>query len=141
MDIKYIAIDPGETCGFALYDKSGKLLWLEQHPLNRLITYLWAILKDNKNCVVICEAYRVYPQKAMDHIYSDLKTVKAIGRIEALCELTESKLVMQPATVKSTGFRWIGKKPSSQLKHQQDAHAHGIYYLVSNGIIDPAALL
>jgi hypothetical protein len=94
--------------------------------------------------VTVVEDYKVYPQKAQQHVYSDLVTPRVIGRIEAWADMRQVKLVKQGAHLKNIGYKYLGKKPfakSNKLNHAMDAHAHFTYWAVGNNIIKPEALL
>jgi hypothetical protein len=138
-EVSYIAIDPGETCGVAYFGHSGKVVWLEQVPMSQLLPTL---LQYPNLETIICEDYRVFPHKAKDHILSDLKTVRAIGRIEAVAHIHDIKLIMQPSHLMKSGYAYLGKKKShTKTRHQEDALAHGMYYLINAGIVSASTLL
>lgn len=142
--IKYLACDPGETNGIALYDEGGKLQWFGQIPLDELSMSVWdlADLNEPMRMVFIIEKYMVYPQMAKEHIYDELKTARAIGRLEGIAEILDFKVVLQPAAnAKKMGFKYLGTpRIKKKEQHQWDAHAHGMYFLVNNGIIDASTL-
>lgn len=135
---KLLAIDPGETVGWALFeqaelsgtgevridiDSSGSMNIL---PLHRIIKVL------NPDLVVI-EDYRVYAHKANAHTWNALYTPKLIGALQYMCQLWNIPYVMQMASSKQfcTDSKlkiWGYYKKAS--KHSMDAVRHGCYYLL-----------
>lgn len=144
MPVKYLGIDPGESNGLAAYDESAKLIWMKTVGLSRLTDFLSKKVEFATGAFFIIEDYMVYPNKAQQHIYSNLATPRAIGRLEAFAEERGIKIVKQKAAIKSIGYKYIGKKPpthSDPTSHVQDANVHAVYWLVNNGIIDPRSLI
>lgn len=138
----YLAIDPGETNGAARFNSEGLARELTQFPYELIVPKLCKWIKEDEVTTIIVEKYFVFPHKAKDHIFSDLKTVKAIGKIEAIAEYFDVKMVLQEPNIKKSGYNFMGTKPKATAKrHQQDALAHGIYYLVTTNVVDPVVLL
>jgi predicted Zn-ribbon and HTH transcriptional regulator len=139
--VKYISIDPGKTNGVCGYDEKYYCQFMVTIPSIDMMQFLNQFDKVDK---CICESYKVYPQKAKQHIYSDMETSRVIGRIESWAELKGIELIMQPASIKPTGYAWTGKKPlpkSNSLNHQLDAYIHFMYWAVRNGKINAGDLL
>lgn len=139
--IYYISIDPGKRSGITWYNEKANILGMETVLYDNLSSFLD---KFNTVKLAVVEEYRVYPHKARQHVYSDLMTPRAIGRIESWAEHNNIKLVKQGAHIMDTGYRYLGKrKPpkSDPLNHVSNAHAHFVYYAVCNGLIDPTKLL
>lgn len=137
----YLSIDPGESNGVTAYDEKAYLQLMVTVPWERMTAFL-EIFENVNQCVY--EDYRMYPQKTKDHIYSDLKTTRVIGRIESWSERKSIPLIKQGAHIKKTAYLWLGKKslPKSNPKnHEWDAHAHFTYWAVQKKLIDPAELL
>lgn len=145
---QYLAIDPGETTGWALFDKEGQLIALGQYKsktaaentkeLDRLLAphILVCITEDYRN---FNHVHRKFNQKA----WSRNQTSKNIGSIETICQLRDIIVTLQPASIKTIGYRWAGMDgpPSNHaISHQYDAYVHGVYWLKSNleGYITPA---
>lgn len=139
--IKFLAIDPGKRNGIAAYNEYGLMQWMRTVLYDELTNFL---RKQEEVKVVILEDYTVFPHKAKQHIYSDLITPRAIGKVEGWCEARNIKLVKQGSSYKAMGYKYLGKKPlpkSNPMNHAVDAHAHGIYYLVNNNIVSAGSLL
>lgn len=143
MTITFISFDPGENTGVTLYNEKGHLQQLEVIHHKKINEWLRELVADDIITCII-EDYRVYPNKAKAHIYSDVKTVAVIGRLEYWAEAHEIKIVKQPASLKTTGFKYLGiaEPPRSNPRsHGFVAHAHATFYFVKNGILDPKELL
>ena len=135
---QYLALDPGETTGWALFDLNGIELEIGQFKqidqtkeLTRLVT------SDLK--AVICEDYVNFGWKQQKR-WSRNQTSKNIGSLEMLCELRGVPLYLQPANIKAIGYRFAGLDgpPSNHaISHQFDAFVHGVYWLQTNGIRTP----
>lgn len=139
--VLYLSIDPGKANGVCGYDAKFYPVFMATIKSLDLLIFLKQFEQLQK---LIMEGYRVYPGKEKAHIYDDLETPRVIGRVEAYCETNDVNLVMQPATVKSTAYLWIGEKPlpkSNPLNHQMDAHAHFMFWAIKNGKIAAAELL
>lgn len=139
--IVYISIDPGESNGVCGYNAKGNLLFMTTIKHEDLLKFL-RIFKKIIRCIT--EDYRIYEHKANQHVNSRVLTLRVIGRIEDWCELNDIHLTLQPATIKATGYMWIGKKPlpkSNPANHKWDANVHFVYWAVRNGIIRAADLL
>lgn len=140
-DVFYLAVDPGERNGVCGYSINGRLLWMQSVNYNTLATFLEE-LTDVYLCVL--EDYKIYPNKAKDHIYSDVIGARAIGKVENWTERHNVKVVKQGSKVLDMGFKYLGKKPPPKPDRLNDpmcAHAHFTYYAVNNGIINPKELI
>lgn len=145
VNIAYLAIDPGETNGIAAYDENGVLLWCRPIKHADLTDFLLDIEKLFAPLqLIIVENYLVYPNKAKQHVYSKLTTVRMLGEIDGFAKARGIKVQKQNATIKNVGYKWMGRKPlpkSDPMNHAFDAHAHGLYWLVTHHIVDPSTLL
>jgi hypothetical protein len=137
----YLSIDPGENNGVCGYDANGQLLFMITVSDRDLTTTLKDIT-DVRICVL--ESYRVFPNKFKRHIYSDLPTVQAIGRVLSWAELNDVRVIKQPSSAKAMGYKYLGRKPlpkSNPANHQLDAHAHFTLWAVKNRVLSPKDLL
>lgn len=133
---KYLALDPGETTGWCCFSEEGEILTYGQYKqadqtkeLTRLIT--------SDLLAVICEDYRNFAWKQQTK-WSRNQTSKNIGAIEMICEMRQVPLHLQPANIKTIGYKWLGlgEAPSNHsISHQFDAMVHGGYWLISTGKI------
>lgn len=129
----YLALDPGETTGWASFDDKGEILEMGQFSLKE-VNRLNDLIHENLKTVIV-EDYR-------NHGFTQQKrwgrndTSKVIGRIEAICSIRGVEVVLQPNTVRNIGYKWMGtEQPKNHsISHQWDAAAHGVYWLQKNDI-------
>lgn len=132
----YLAIDPGHTSGFAIFDSKGEVVDYGQFYMDKVVTELKQLFDQYDFHTVIVEDYRNYGHMQQKK-WSRNDTSKIIGKIETLSELNEVKVVLQGAHVKPIGYKWAGLKEAPanhSISHQFDAIAHGVYWLQQNGI-------
>jgi hypothetical protein len=162
MELRVLVIDPGETCGYAVFS-----LQREEHPeteeelrsvdLELLETwegsgvfipsFVIPFLKDLKRVkpsLVLIEDYRVYQSKAGLHIGMRLHTPELIGAIEGVCALTVPP--MRTARIAAgKKSRW----PEARMKvkfpqakdvtgHARDAVKLGLAFLELKGLWSPS---
>lgn len=149
-DIYYVALDPGDTTGWAAFDEAGELLCLGQFTNLDQTRALTHLISNAPNLLtVVVEDYRNYKHKTFGYGNNGQKggsrnqTSKNIGKIELITEMRDDgvKCVLQGASFKPIGYRWgglPGGAPSNHaISHCYDAYAHGIYFLQLNGIRKP----
>lgn len=139
--IEYLSIDPGKSNGLCGYDTKFYPQFMLTIRADDMVKFLQQFKRVRK---VIIESYKIFPNKAKDHIYSDLETPRVIGRVEGWAETNDVELIKQPSSIKPTGYAWIGKKPlpkSNPQNHSMDAHVHFMYWAVKNRLIDARELL
>lgn len=135
-----IALDPGETTGYAVY-QNGKLIDAGQLPTSYIIQGIQSLeplldkyLDQKPYCVF--ENYRIYSWKTETHTWAELHTPQMLGVIETLCYVRGikcSRQMAQQAKQFCTDDKlkmWGYYKPG--LKHARDAIRHGCYYLLFN---------
>ncbi|MGL5078300.1 MAG: hypothetical protein ACRDBG_21080 [Waterburya sp.] len=88
--------------------------------------------------LVVCEDYRIYANKASEHINSELFTAKLIGRIQHECDANNIPYIMQMAhegkdfTTDSKLIGW-GLVSGSQMhenRHAIDSIRHGVHFIL-----------
>jgi hypothetical protein len=139
--IMYLGIDPGKANGVCGYDAKYYLQFMYTIPSEAMIPFLH-VFTEIKTCVV--ENFVLYPNKAREQTYSDMETSRVIGRVETWAELKKIELVKQLATVKITGYKWLGQKPptkSNPLNHEMDANVHFMYWAIKKGLIPARSLV
>lgn len=145
MQLKYFAIDPGEDNGVVFYDEHTNVQVLKVVSFENLVKFLWGVSSKHPTIEKgVYESYRVYPNKTEAHIYSDLKTARAIGKIEAWAEVHGIKLYHQPSDCMNTGFNYLGKRKPPRSNPMMDAFvaaAHGAFWMVKYKIKDPRDFL
>lgn len=127
-----LAVDPGETTGWALFRMGNPTDSGEIPKEDFADTFLGALMTLEPSIVVV-EDYKIYPHKAKAHTWSSLHTVKIIGVIEALCAQNNIPVVKQMASSKQfvtneklRAWEFYQKRRS----HTNDAIRHGCYYLL-----------
>jgi hypothetical protein len=133
-----LAIDPGETNGWALLDKQGELVVNSHGPQlgqirgeDNLDDFLLSL--DPFPDVVVIEEYRVNPK--YNHAMSKVHTIQAIGRIKSICRQKGIKAIELRTADKYVGYKFLKtKQPSNhKISHQFDALALGTFWAVKNG--------
>lgn len=135
MTAKYLAIDPGETSGWATFDATGTIIEMGQFPMSEITKQLDLLITSDLE-LVICEDYRNYAWKQQKK-WSRNDTSKIIGKIEIMCDLRGVEIRLEPASNKLIGYKWagLGQAPTNHsISHQYDAIAHGVYTLQKLGI-------
>lgn len=130
----YLALDPGETTGFAIFDEKGNSLEIGEVFSDAELDDLLDRLSPT---VVIVEDWVQSPYITMGG--NKQLTARTIGSVESWCRRHSAKVVLQPNTIKSIGYKWAGlpKPKVKSLSHRSDAYVHGVYYLQKNGIRYP----
>jgi hypothetical protein len=134
-EAKYLAIDPGDTFGWAKADAEGNLLGFGQESEHNFVKWTDEHLTSDLD-LVICEDYVLYQKKAKAQSGSRMKTSKQIGKLELLCEMRGVKFELQHAQYYPIGAMWGGFKipTNHSISHQWVAAAHLIYNLTRKGI-------
>lgn len=139
--ILFLGIDPGKRNGICGYDAKYCVQFMLNINEADVAKFLRCFTKLQK---IIMEGYKLYPNKAKQQIYSDMLTPRVIGRVEDYCDMRNIDLIIQPASIKPTGYMWIGKKPPPKgniNRDPMDAHVHFMYWAVKNRLINAADLL
>lgn len=139
--VKYLSIDPGESNGICGYDSRFYLQFMVVVPEKHISRFIKQFEKLH-TCVI--EDYRLFPNKAMQQVYSSMTTTRVLGRVENWTENNDIKLVKQQPSIKLTAYKWLGKKPlpkSNPMNHAYDAHVHFIYWGVRTERIDASSLV
>jgi hypothetical protein len=134
----YIALDPGETTGWAKFDENGEVIKIGQFRQQDQNRWLADNITDTVKGVIV-EDYMNYGHKQQKK-WSRNQTSKNIGAIGLLCSMRNVPCYLQPANIKSIGYKWsgLGAAPSNHnISHQYDAVAHGVYFLTTRGIRNP----
>lgn len=136
---RLLALDPGETMGWALF-KDGMLYDRGQVlARNAPEKAAYKILQSKKPTEVVCEDYRIYSWKVKDHAFDSLFTPKLIGMIQQECFRREIPIHLQMA-VEAKSFvtddklkAWGMFPEGRKLRHSADAMRHAIRYLMFFG--------
>lgn len=140
-DVRFLALDPGGTTGWATFSDKGEAVGYGQVG-GKDTFYDWL---DNVSSLlplldtVICEDFKLFPWKSNQQAWSQLATVRIIGAIELYCQMRNITLVLQEPNIKGIGYKWAGLTPprNHNISHEMDAYVHGVYYLQKAGLRQP----
>lgn len=126
---KLLAIDPGLTCGYAIFDTDPDPDDPPYEAAQCMDHQVYWLLNAHEPDVVICERFSLRQAKP-----TDLTPVEVIGVVKDWCYRTETELVMQTASqakhfwtngrLKTQGIYLRGKG------HANDAMRHLLYYIL-----------
>lgn len=125
-DMRVLALDPGERVGYAAADIDGLTisnlrhgiteLWPMAEAVHRALEYelvptspgqLGDARMRRDYDVVVCEKWTLYSGMAAKFIGSSFPSVQFIGAVRLSCRLSGTKLVMQPASIKTMADRLL----------------------------------
>lgn len=135
---RVLAIDPGERhCGMAWFIDGKCTQAIERLP-GECIIQVRLDLEVRAIDVLVVEEYRLYPWKAAQQAFSQIKTIEVIGVLRYLFAIhgTDAMTwVEQGASIKEPTqgiLRAKGlKKRAKGSQHALDAELHGYYYLMN----------
>lgn len=135
---RMLAIDPGETCGVAIFDWEGCIQALPMtsegccHFVQNMLDHTPSLEE------VVVERFRLYASKARQQTGSSFRTVEVIGVIKWLCSLADIPCILVPADIKKAtegnmrgrGIQPVYQGESSTIReHSKDAEQLGYYRL------------
>ncbi len=134
-----LALDPGVTTGFAVFDEA-ELIHVGQNKdddIGSAAHYIETQVEFYKADAIVIEDYRVYRWKQKQHAWSDLHTPRLIGAIEKIAYDKSLPLIKQPAHI-GKGFCTDAKLKHwgmwhTGMRHGRDAIRHGCYYTLFGG--------
>lgn len=126
-----LAIDPGDTSGYALFSTENQLL-IKYDAVKFTPLGLFDLMNNLQPERVVYERFSLYAHKAESQINSEFYTVQLIGVIRLYCELMNIKPIVQTAQVakqiwtddmlKKFGYH-------TDSKHTRDATRHVLTYI------------
>lgn len=136
---RLLAVDPGEEhCGLAMFE-NGAVAWVAETDPNECVEVVRSHLQEGLLNVLVVEDYRLYPDKAQQQGYSQMKTVRLIGVLEYLwkthgggCVYTEQNADIKKPTkamLRRKGVKSVAKANKAG-GHCLDAELHGHRYLM-----------
>lgn len=133
-----LVVDPGDTTGLALFRDDGELLEKGQCDFEGVLNYLKGVFVKR----IVVEDYRLRKGKQAQQTGSRFQAVQVIGALKYHAFLHDVQFELASVQAKTMGAMYSGVKPPSDHKksHEIDAYNIGIYWLVSNRIIDAPAL-
>lgn len=138
-----LVVDPGDTTGFAsFYDNGDEYSrWQDNFDgVLELLVNMTPLATDITHIIV--EDYRLRGGKQAQQTGSRFQAVQVIGALKYHAKRVGAKFELASVQAKTLGAMYSGVKPPSDHKksHEIDAYNIGIYWLVSNGVIDAPAL-
>lgn len=133
-----LVVDPGDTTGWAMFDREGGLIDKGQADLNEF----FKLITEHSFAMFLVEDYRLRKGKQAQQTGSRFQAVQVIGALKYAAYLDEVDFELVDVQAKMLGSMYSGVKPPSDHKksHEIDAYNIGIYWLVKNGVIDAPAL-
>ncbi len=133
---RVLAIDPGETSGFATFEDADLVDTgeLKTKDMDLGVAAISGVLEHFKPEVLVCEDYRIYGWKTKDHAWSSLHTPQLIGAINTLAIWAGVPMVKQSAQVAKQFCtndklqQWNYYRKGEP--HGRDAVRHGCYYIL-----------
>lgn len=134
----FMAIDPGDTTGWATFDEKGNGTGFGQ-VTTKNAKDIHKFLDEHSPEVIILEDYELFPWKTQQMAFNTVQTVRRIGNIESWAMLNEVPIHLQKPNVKTIGYMWAGiQKPKNHAQsHGPDAYVHGVHFLQKAGIRKP----
>lgn len=132
--MKYLALDPGHSTGWATFKENGDADRMGTATSREAV---YTLLKDESPDLIIMEDWITKQGVALGG--DKLETVRVIGAVEFYAYLRNIQIILQPNNIKSIAYRWAGMVPPKRksLTHEADAYVHGVYYLQKIGIRRP----
>lgn len=132
-----LAIDPGETSGWATFGDEGEFHARGQFSFDEMLERLVAAKGIT---TFILETYTHDPGRQKRG--STFKTVQIIGAIKLRALQLGAEVVTVGRQAKTMGAIYTGEEPpkNHKLSHQVDAQNLGTYWLVEQEIIDPPTM-
>lgn len=133
-----LVVDPGDTTGYAMFDREGGLIEKGQADLDKF----FEVLITHSFTKFVVEDYRLRKGKQAQQTGSRFQAVQVIGALKYAAYLDEVDFELVDVQAKTLGSMYSGVKPPSDHKksHEIDAYNIGIYWFVKNGVIYPPAM-
>lgn len=148
MGLRILAVDPGESNGWAIldYTAEGGIVPVATGTTRKEEFYkaLDEKLLDSVNFLVV-EDFTVRPNYAKSGAFDwdRMSACQVIGAIHFISTTRAIPMLLQSASVKPVGYGFLGKEYRKGAKnvHHLDAQAHGVYYLVTRLKAKPPAAI
>lgn len=122
-----LAVDPGETCGWA-WIKDGQVHDYGTLSEYDMLTAMRVGAARFDTCII--EEFRLY--NGAQFTGSDCPVILLIGRMLEICDRNHWKVVMQPAKIKKPATQWARKQGIEivgRTQHEKDAQMHAHWWL------------
>jgi hypothetical protein len=82
---------------------------------------------------IVCEDFRIYPWKAKDLAWDQVRTARLIGALTFIAKLYDIEFVLQGAKIKERavagGAEEFFARPLHENRHANDSIMHGVFYI------------
>lgn len=139
--MRLLAVDPGDVhVGLALFEDDAEdwhivSAWEEQ-PDEAADTVVRFIVEEKLDVLVV-EEFRLYPWKAQQQAFSQMKTAELIGALRLIhrwygqeCQWVEQGASIKKPTQAILRRLEIKKAPGSKGQHVVDAQLHGWHFIL-----------
>jgi hypothetical protein len=153
-DFLTLYLDPGEDfgwclgCGTTLVSAGTEKMWFVADEIHNDLygnpsPYLRDenLLRDGVDPMllslpikrVVCEDWRLYPEKLKFLKWDKCRTARVIGDVTGSCRRTGTELIFQPASIKqaaqAAGAEELYYRPLHENRHQNDAIQHFTFFV------------
>lgn len=134
-----LVVDPGDTNGIAIFFANGENVSKFQCNFDQLADGLQTMQHID---TVIVEDYRLRKGKQAQQTGSRFQAVQTIGMLKFYAKQRGAQFILANVQAKTMGEIYSGVKPPSNhsKSHEIDAYNIGIWWFVSEGIIEPPKL-
>lgn len=128
-----LALDPGKTTGWAIFDGGGQVVDYGQENMDDLIT-LERLFDEHEISHIVVEDFKLFRHRASKQVGSRMEAPQVIGIAFAWSKKHNCEFIKQDPAIKPTAQKWSQLKPPSNhaQSHWVDAFNHGFYWLVLN---------
>lgn len=155
-DFRTLYVDPGEDTGWCV-GREFKLLAAGTEKMWPFADDVWLAFQEpdvlnagvlnnpgyNRNEVaadenlgpigrIVCEDFRIYPDKARALAWDPVRTARLIGALTFIARLHSIPIIFQPASIKkaaqAAGAEELYYRPLHENRHQNDAIQHFVFY-------------
>jgi len=133
---RLLAIDPGETIGWAYFEKEKLVTWGKEATkaeFGNAVNWVVDIFAEYMPEALVMEDYRIYKWKTEQHAWSDVYTLRVIGALEFWCHRNNVPYDKQTAQIAKqfcTDDKLKAWAPGVTGAHSKDAVRHGLYWLL-----------
>lgn len=141
--MNYLAIDPGNTTGWAKFDENGDTVGLGKiKGHDEFLDWLEIEVISGVKKIVL-ENYKVGRSggSQFTNSFSDVPTLQLIGAIKRVAKKANIEIIEQSPNEMYIGLRYLGLweryrggKKRVHVPDEQSALAHGVYWLVKHKI-------
>lgn len=133
-----IALDPGETTGWALFHDArltdcGEL---PTHTIKKSLDLLTALFDKHNPERIVYEDYRIYGWKTQSHSWDALFTPRLIGCLQTMAAIRDlpwsTQMAQQPKQFCTDDKLKMWGMHQKGMRHARDAIRHGTYYMLFN---------